>query len=124
MLFTGPASCRVARTIYDGCDRLKNPAALGEPAAACQDDGSLPPLLYIVVYQIMDYAVEISGIFHAAQDWTIKALAANPPLFYRAINRAITLLSGASTAGIDPQAFAPAVHSFSAADVLLSIASL
>jgi plasmid stabilization system protein ParE len=27
------------------------------------------PLPYVVVYQVMDYAIEISRIFHGAHDW-------------------------------------------------------
>jgi plasmid stabilization system protein ParE len=30
---------------------------------------AFPPLPYIVVYRVVDEAVEISRIFHGAQDW-------------------------------------------------------
>jgi plasmid stabilization system protein ParE len=30
---------------------------------------AFPPLPYIVVYQVKEHAVEISRIFHGAQDW-------------------------------------------------------
>jgi hypothetical protein len=43
---------------------------------------------------------------------------------YRAISLAITRLKGTSAAGIEPQAFPPAVQSCSATAVLFSIASL
>jgi toxin ParE1/3/4 len=45
------AARRVARTIYEQCGRLRD----------------FPP--YIVVYQVKPNAVEISRIFHGAQDW-------------------------------------------------------
>jgi plasmid stabilization system protein ParE len=30
---------------------------------------AFPPLPYIAVYQVKEHAVEISRIFHGAQDW-------------------------------------------------------
>jgi plasmid stabilization system protein ParE len=65
------AACRVARTIYDGCARLKDFPRLGRVSSRMTGRRELLflPLPYIVVYQIMDYAVEISRIFHGAQDW-------------------------------------------------------
>jgi plasmid stabilization system protein ParE len=30
---------------------------------------TFPPLPYIVVYQVKEHAVEISRIYHGAQDW-------------------------------------------------------
>ena len=65
------AARRVARTIYDGCARLKDSPHLGR--ASSRMDGrrelTFAPLPYIVVYQVKADSVEISRIFHGAQDW-------------------------------------------------------
>jgi len=65
------AARRVARIIYDGCARLKDYPRLGRARSrmAGQRELVFSPLPYIAVYQVMDYAVEISRIFHGAQDW-------------------------------------------------------
>jgi plasmid stabilization system protein ParE len=42
---------RIVKTIYDGCATLK------------------APLPYIAVYRVKEHAVEISRIYHGAQDW-------------------------------------------------------
>jgi addiction module RelE/StbE family toxin len=65
------AARRVARTIYDGCARLKDFPNLGRPSSRMTGRRELvfSPLPYIVVYQVTHQAVEISRIFHGAQDW-------------------------------------------------------
>ena len=62
---------RVARTIYDGCARLKDFPHLGRASSRVSGRRELifPPLAYIAVYQVTEQAVEISRIFHGAQDW-------------------------------------------------------
>ncbi len=65
------AAQRVARTIYEGCNRLKRFPNLGRVSTRTPGKRELifPPLPYIVVYQIKDAVVEISRIYHGAQDW-------------------------------------------------------
>jgi toxin ParE1/3/4 len=62
---------RVARTIYDECARLKDFPNLGRASRrmAGRRELTFAPLPYIVVYQVKQGAVEISRIFHGAQDW-------------------------------------------------------
>jgi len=52
------AARRVARTIYDGCARLKDFPRLGRVSTRMTGRRELvfPPLPYIVVYQVIDYA--------------------------------------------------------------------
>jgi len=65
------AARRVARTIYEGCSRLSDFPQLGRVSSRMLGRRELvfPPLPYIVVLQITYDAVEISRIFHGAQDW-------------------------------------------------------
>jgi addiction module RelE/StbE family toxin len=65
------AARRVARTIYDGCARLKDFPHLGRASSRMTGRWELvfAPLPYIVVYQVTERAVEISRIFHGAQNW-------------------------------------------------------
>jgi toxin ParE1/3/4 len=65
------AARRVARTIYDGCAGLQNFPHLGRPSSRMTGRRELvfSPLPYIVVYQVTEDAVEISRVFHGAQDW-------------------------------------------------------
>ena len=65
------AARRVARTIYDECARLKDFPNLGRASRrmAGRRELTFAPLPYIVVYQIKPNAIEISRIFHGAQDW-------------------------------------------------------
>ena len=65
------AARRVARTIYDGCARLKDFPNLGRASLrmAGRRELTFAPLPYIVVYQVNPNAIEISRIFHGAQDW-------------------------------------------------------
>ena len=57
--------------IADGCGSLKQFPNLGRASRrlAGRRELTFPPLPYIVVYQITPETVEISRIFHAAQDW-------------------------------------------------------
>jgi toxin ParE1/3/4 len=65
------AARRVAQTIYGGCERLKNFPNIGRASTRMAGRRELvfPPLPYIVVYRVSESAVEISRIFHGAQDW-------------------------------------------------------
>ena len=65
------AARRVARTIYDGCARLQDFPYIGRASSRMTGRRELAfsPLPYIVVYQVTQQAVEISRIFHGAQDW-------------------------------------------------------
>jgi plasmid stabilization system protein ParE len=65
------AARRVARTIYDKCTLLKNSPHLGRASSrmAGRRELTFAPLPYIVVYQVTPNAIEISRIFHGAQDW-------------------------------------------------------
>jgi toxin ParE1/3/4 len=65
------AARRIARTIYDECARLKDFPNLGRASRRMPGRRELTfaPLPYIVVYQITPIAIEISRIFHGAQDW-------------------------------------------------------
>lgn len=62
---------RVAQTICGGCARLKDFPNTGWLSHRMSGRRELmfPPLPYIVVYQVKQEAVEISRIFHGAQDW-------------------------------------------------------
>ena len=62
---------RVARAIYDGCARLEAFPYLGRASSRMPGRRELvfPPLPYIVVYRVSENAVEISHVFHGAQDW-------------------------------------------------------
>ena len=65
------AARRVARAIYEGCAQLKAFPNKGR-ASRCMSgrrELAFPPLPYIAVYQIKEAVVEISRIFHGAQDW-------------------------------------------------------
>lgn len=65
------AARRVAKLIYDGCSQLKNFPYMGRASRRMRGRRELtfPPLPYIAVHQIKENAVEISRIFHGAQDW-------------------------------------------------------
>ncbi len=65
------AACRVARTIYEGCGRLKDFPDLGRASTRMPGRRELifAPLPYIAVYEVTEHAIEISRIFHGAQDW-------------------------------------------------------
>ena len=65
------AARRIARTIYDGCARLQNFPNMGRASLRLAGRRELvfPPLPYIVVYQVKPDIVEISRVFHGAQNW-------------------------------------------------------
>lgn len=65
------AARRVARTIYNECARLKDFPNLGRASRrlAGRRELTFAPLPYIVVYQVKLDVIEISRIFHGAQDW-------------------------------------------------------
>jgi toxin ParE1/3/4 len=65
------AARRVASTIYEQCARLKDFPNLGRASSrmAGRRELTFAPLPYIVVYQVKPEVVEISRIFHGAQDW-------------------------------------------------------
>ena len=65
------AARRVAKIIYEGCTQLKDFPNLGRASRRMSGRRELafPPLPYIAVYQVKEDAVEISRIFHGAQDW-------------------------------------------------------
>jgi plasmid stabilization system protein ParE len=65
------AAGRVARTVYEGCARLRDFPYLGRASSRMAGRRELvfSPLPYIAVYQVTANAVEISRIYHAAQDW-------------------------------------------------------
>ena len=65
------AARRVARTIYDACARLSDFPDLGRASNRMEGRRELTfaPLPYIVVYQVKPDTIEISRVFHGAQDW-------------------------------------------------------
>ena len=65
------AARRVASILYEGCSRLAQFPNLGRASLRMTGRRELtfPPLPYIAVYQIKPDAIEISRIFHGAQDW-------------------------------------------------------
>ena len=65
------AATHVARVIYDGCAQLSNFPNLGRESNRIPGRRELvfPPLPYIAVYQVKADAVEISRIYHGAQNW-------------------------------------------------------
>lgn len=65
------ATTRVARTIYEGCARLKEFPRIGRTSRRMSGWRELvfPSLPYIVVYLVTEEAIEITRIFHGAQDW-------------------------------------------------------
>jgi toxin ParE1/3/4 len=66
------AARRVARTIYEGCARLKDFPNLGRASTWAPGRRELvfAPLPYIAVYEVKEHAIEILRIFHGAQNWS------------------------------------------------------
>jgi len=64
------AAAKVAKVIYEGCERLVNFPRLGRNG---RQPGTrelvFPPLPYIVVYKVQDQFVEVVRVYHGAQDW-------------------------------------------------------
>ena len=64
------AAREVVKTLYDGCSALQEFPNLGRASRMSgRRELVFPSLPYIVVYQVKERAVEISRIYHAAQDW-------------------------------------------------------
>jgi toxin ParE1/3/4 len=65
------AARKIAKTIYHGCGKLGDFPSMGRASRRMSGRRELPfaPLPYLVVYQVKRDAVEISRIFHGAQDW-------------------------------------------------------
>ncbi|HYL72933.1 MAG TPA: type II toxin-antitoxin system RelE/ParE family toxin [Bryobacteraceae bacterium] len=66
-----PSAARhVVKTIYDGCAALKDSPHRGRPGRMKgRRELVFAPLPYIAAYQVKKDAVEISRIYHGAQDW-------------------------------------------------------
>ncbi|MBI3867415.1 MAG: type II toxin-antitoxin system RelE/ParE family toxin [Verrucomicrobia bacterium] len=68
---SNPVAAReVVQTLYDGCSALRefpNRGRVGRMKG--RRELVFPSLPYIVVYQFKEHAVEISRIYHGAQDW-------------------------------------------------------
>jgi toxin ParE1/3/4 len=65
------AARRVAAVIYNGIGQLKDFPAMGRASNRLEGRRELvlPPLPYIAVFQVKQNYIEISRIFHGAQDW-------------------------------------------------------
>jgi addiction module RelE/StbE family toxin len=65
------AARRVARVVYCGVERLRDFPLLGRESERMPGRRELtfPPLPYIAVYRVTPESVEISRIFHGAQNW-------------------------------------------------------
>jgi toxin ParE1/3/4 len=64
------AAREVVETIYKGCEALRDFPRRGRPGRMKgRRELVFSPLPYIAVYEVKDYAVEISRIYHGAQDW-------------------------------------------------------
>jgi toxin ParE1/3/4 len=62
------AARETVQAIYDGCRALKDFPHRGRPGRM-NGRRELVFAPYIVVYQVKENAVEISRIYHGAQDW-------------------------------------------------------
>ena len=62
------AAREVVKAIYDGCAALKEFPHRGRPGRI-NGRRELVFTPYIVVYQVKEHSVEISRIYHGAQDW-------------------------------------------------------
>ena len=62
------AACETVKAIYDGCEALKDFPHRGRPGRM-SGRRELVFSPYIAVYQVKEHAVEISRIYHGAQDW-------------------------------------------------------
>jgi toxin ParE1/3/4 len=65
------AAQRVAKTIYNGCGQLSKFPNMGRVSRRLNGRRELifAPLPYIAVCQVKGDVVEISRIFHGAQEW-------------------------------------------------------
>lgn len=66
-----PEAARTVLTIlYEGCSALQEFPNSGRVSRmAGRGELVYPSLPYIVVYQVREHRVEISSVYHAAQDW-------------------------------------------------------
>lgn len=62
------AARETVKAIYDGCEALRDFPRRGRPGRM-SGRRELVFSLYIAVYQVKEHAVEISRIYHGAQDW-------------------------------------------------------
>ena len=62
------AARETVKTIYDGCEALKDFPHRGHPGRM-SGRRELVFSPYIAVYQVKEHAVEMSRIYHGAQDW-------------------------------------------------------
>lgn len=64
------AAQQITKTLYETCASLRDfPNRGREGRIKGRRELVFPPLPYIVVYRVKEHAVEISRIYHAAQDW-------------------------------------------------------
>jgi toxin ParE1/3/4 len=65
------AARRIAKTIYEGCGKLERFPHMGRASRRLEGRRELPfpPLPYIAVYRVKESVIEISRIYHGAQDW-------------------------------------------------------
>lgn len=64
------AARETVKTIYDGCAALNDFPHRGRPGRMKgRRELVFPSLPYIAVYQVKEHRVEISRIYHGAQDW-------------------------------------------------------
>lgn len=65
------AARRIAKTIYHGCSHLAQFPNTGRLSHRMSGRRELafPPLPYVVIYQVKEHLIEISRVFHSAQDW-------------------------------------------------------
>jgi toxin ParE1/3/4 len=64
------AAKSVIKTLYDGCAGLRDFPERGRDGRMNRRrEFVFPKLPYIAVYRITKHAVEISRIYHTAQDW-------------------------------------------------------
>jgi toxin ParE1/3/4 len=64
------AARAVVKNIYDGCATLKDFPNRGRPGhLPGRRELLFPGTPYIAVYQVKEYAIEISRIWHGAQNW-------------------------------------------------------
>jgi len=62
------AARETVKAIYEGCRELSQFPHRGRPGRMSgRRELVFPP--YIAVYEVKEYAIEISRIYHGAQDW-------------------------------------------------------
>jgi len=64
------AAREVISTLYEGCSASRDfPNRGRQGRMKGRRELVFPPLPYIAVYQVKERAVEISRVYHAAEDW-------------------------------------------------------